>query len=312
MTDTKPWVIALVGPTASGKTALSIKLAQTLDGEIIACDSRTVYKSMDIGTAKPTRLEQCAVPHHLLDVATPDQVYSVSQYQEQGSAALADISGRNKMPVVCGGTGFYARALLEGLKIPEVSPQIELREALNEKAKIEGVESLRDELRNLDPVSAERIGRNDKFRLIRAIEVSQVLQKPFSQAAKKEEVPYRIIWLGLTVSDREILKTRIRERVLQQLEEGLLDEVRTIYMQYGATQTIMNAIAYKEYVNLIEGKFSAEQAFEESVMHTNILARRQLTWFRANREISWIEIDQKNVGQLFDSCMSEITRKMAQ
>jgi tRNA dimethylallyltransferase len=307
----KPWVIALVGPTASGKTALSLRLAQTLGGEIIACDSRTVYKYMDIGTAKPSRIEQDTVPHHLLDLVTPDQVYSVSQYQEAGSDTLAQITSRANIPIVCGGTGFYARALLQGLKIPEVAPQEELRAALSARAEVDGVESLRELLRQLDPVSADKIGRNDKFRLIRAIEVSQVMQKPFSEVAQKEEVPYRIIWLGLTVKDRAILKKRIRERILLQLDEGLIEEVRTIYMRFGATQTIMNAITYKEYIKYIDGNSSLEQAFEESVMHTNILARRQLTWFRANHEISWIEIDQKNCDQLFDQCMIEISKKMA-
>jgi len=311
MTQEKPWVIALVGPTASGKTALSLRLAQTLGGEIIACDSRTVYKFMDIGTAKPSKIEQSTVPHHLLDLVSPDQVYSVSQYQEAGSETLAQITSRGKRPIVCGGTGFYARALLQGLKIPEVAPQEELRAALSDRAQSEGVESLRTLLRQLDPVSAEKIGRNDKFRLILAIEVSQVMQKPFSELAQKEDVPYRIIWLGLTVHDRDILKKRIRERILMQLDEGLLEEIRTIYMQFGATQTIMNAITYKEYINYIEGNFSLEQAFEQSVIHTNILARRQLTWFRANHEIAWIEIDQKNCDQLFDRCMIEISKKMA-
>jgi tRNA dimethylallyltransferase len=311
MSEGKPWLIALVGPTASGKTALSIKLAKHLGGEIVACDSRTVYKYMDIGTAKPTKAEQADVPHHLLDVVSPDQIYTVSQYKDDGLQTLTQITSRRNMPIVCGGTGFYARALLQGLKIPEVGPQQELRDALNARAEQEGVESLREVLRKVDPVSAEKIGRNDKYRLIRAIEVSQVMQKPFSQVAQKEDVPYRIIWLGLTANNRDILKERIRARIAAQLDEGLLEEVRTIYMQFGPTQTIMNAITYKEYINYIEGNFSLDEAFEQSVIHTNLLARRQLTWFRANKEIAWIDIDQKNCDQIFDQCMIEISRKMA-
>jgi tRNA dimethylallyltransferase len=136
------------------------------------------------------------------------------------------------------------------------------------------------------------------------------MQKPFSQVGQKVEVPYQIIWLGLTAKDRDILKKRIRERVSIQLDEGLLEEVRTIYMQFGATQTIMNAITYKEYIKHLEGNYSLDQAFEESVMHTNILARRQLTWFRANLKTTWIEIDEKNSDQLFDQCMIEISKKM--
>ncbi|MBS2005829.1 MAG: tRNA (adenosine(37)-N6)-dimethylallyltransferase MiaA [Cyanobacteria bacterium SZAS TMP-1] len=311
MSQEKPWVIALVGPTASGKTALSIKLAQELGGEIVACDSRTVYKYMDIGTAKPTAEEQAQARHHLLDVALPDEVYTVSRYQEDAAAALAEISSRGKIPIVCGGTGFYCRALLEGLKMPEVAPQLELRAELSARAERDGVESLRDILRSLDAVSAERIGRNDKFRLIRAIEVSQILQKPFSQAAEITDVPYRIIWLGLTINDREHLKSRIRARIAAQVEEGLVEEVRTIYMQFGATQTIMNAIAYKEYVNHIQGNYSLEEAFEEAAANTAALAKRQLTWYRANSAITWMAIDEQNSDQLFAESMIEISKKLS-
>ena len=309
MATEKPWVIALVGPTASGKTALSIKLAQTLGGEIIACDSRTIYRYMNIGTAKPTAAEQNAVPHHMLDVIDPDQVYTVSQFQKEGTEKLAQITSRGLIPIVCGGTGFYARALLQGLKMPEVPPQEDLRLELTRQADLQGVESLREILLKLDPASAERIGKNDKFRLIRAIEVSQVLQKPFSEAAKKEEIPYRVIWLGLTAADRDILKKRIRERIAMQLTEGLIDEVRSIYKQFGATQTVMNAITYKEYVKHIRAEYSLEEAFEASVQHTNALARRQLTWFRANPEITWMEIDRSNLEQLFERSMIEISKK---
>ena len=187
------------------------------------------------------------------------------------------------MPVVCGGTGFYARALLEGLKIPQVPPQENLRRELSEIAEQNGVESLREILRKLDQVSADKIGPNDKFRLIRAIEVSTILQKPFSEAAEIIETPFRVLWIGLTVGDREVLRTRIRQRIVLQEEAGLIDEVRTIYMQYGATQTIMNAIAYKEYVKYIRGEISAQDAYEEAVQNTITLAKRQLTWFRAKQ-----------------------------
>jgi tRNA dimethylallyltransferase len=305
----KPWVIALVGPTATGKTALSLELANRFNGEIIACDSRTVYCHMDIGTAKPSAEEQRGVPHHLIDVANPDEVYTVAQYQVDAGEALADIQSRGRLPVVCGGTGFYARALLEGLKIPQVPPQENLRNELSEAAAQNGVESLRKVLRELDPVSADRIGLNDKFRLIRAIEVSTVLNKPFSEAAEIVETPFKVLWIGLTPNDREVLKTRIRARIALQEEAGLIDEVRTIYMQYGPTQTLMNAIAYKEYVKYIRGEISAKEAYEEAVQNTSTLAKRQLTWFRANKQIEWIDIDNKDAREIFREALQKISEK---
>src|SRR5579883_1449548 len=153
----RPQVIAVVGPTASGKTSLSINLALRLPGEIICCDSRTIYKYMDIGTAKPTAEEQRGVPHHMLDVVEPDRVYSVAEFQKCGSRHIDDIIARGKTPIICGGTGFYSRALLEGLSIPEVPPQEELREKLKQEAEQAGNESLHERLRRLDPISAERI-----------------------------------------------------------------------------------------------------------------------------------------------------------
>ena len=306
----KPWVIAVVGPTATGKTALALELAARFRGEIIACDSRTVYRQMDIGTAKPSKAEQNTIAHHLIDVADPDSVYTVAQYQDDASKAMEDIQKRGLLPVVCGGTGFYARALLEGLKIPQVPPQENLRNELSAAAEQNGVESLRDMLRKLDPVSANKIGANDKFRLIRAIEVSTVLQKPFSEAAEIVETPFRVLWLGLTTADREVLKTRIRQRIVLQEEAGLVDEVRTIYMQYGATQTIMNAIAYKEYVKFIRGEISANDAYEEAVQNTVTLAKRQLTWFRANKQIEWIDIENKNADEIFAQALSKINGKI--
>jgi tRNA dimethylallyltransferase len=158
-----PLVIAVVGPTCSGKTSLAIELARALDGEIVASDSRTIYKYMNIGTAKPTAVEQAQVPHHMLDIIEPDQVYTASQFKREAGEILSQLTGAGKIPVVCGGTGFYIRALLEGLKMPEVEPQQEIREQLAKVADEHGVEHLREILRQLDPLSADKIGVNDRF-----------------------------------------------------------------------------------------------------------------------------------------------------
>lgn len=311
MTD-HPLVVAIAGPTCSGKTALAIALAQHLGGEVVACDSRTVYKYMDIGTAKPTAKEKAQVRHHMIDLVEPDQIYTVSQFQKDGEALLSDLTIRKLTPVVCGGTGFYFRALLEGLEMPEVQPQEALRRDLNELADKYGTEHLRSILKTLDEVSANRIGQNDRFRLIRAIEVSQVLGLPFSQAQKRKAVPYNIVWLGLTANRRELLKERIIERFDLQLQEGLREEVENLYIKYGATQALSNTVAYKEYIQYLRGEISEESAREESVKHSVALARRQLIWFRANPQINWLAIDQYPQLELIEQAKEIISTKLAQ
>ena len=301
-----PLVIAVVGPTCSGKTSLAIELAKALDGEIVASDSRTIYKYMNIGTAKPTAVEQAQVPHHMLDIIEPDQVYTASQFKREAGEILSQLTEAGKIPVVCGGTGFYIRALLEGLKMPEVEPQQEIRDELTKVAQEQGVEHLREILRQLDPTSAEKIGVNDRFRLIRAIEVSRVLEVPFSQAASREPVPYKIVWIGLTAARRELLKERIIERIDSQLEDGLVAEVQSIYTKFGATQALKNTVAYAEFIQHIDGSLSLEQARDETIKHSVALARRQLIWFRSNSEMNWFAIDELDSKTIFDQCISKI------
>lgn len=307
-----PLVVAVVGPTCSGKTGLAIELAESLNGEIVACDSRTIYKYMNIGTAKPTAEETARAPHHMLDLVEPDQIYTVSQYQRSAETLLADLTGRNIAPVVCGGTGFYVRAILEGLEMPEVAPQQDIRDELNALADLHGSEYLRPILAKLDQISAQRIGQNDRFRLIRAIEVSRVLGLPFSQAQKRKPVPYNIVWIGLTANRRELLKERIIERFDIQLRDGLIQEVQDLYKKYGDTQALLNTVAYKEYIQYLKGELTIEQAREESIKHSVALARRQLIWFRANQEINWLAIDQHEKSDLLEQSKKIISAKMAQ
>ncbi|MBP9093215.1 tRNA (adenosine(37)-N6)-dimethylallyltransferase MiaA [bacterium] len=301
-----PLVIAVVGPTCSGKTSLAIELAKALDGEIVASDSRTIYKYMNIGTAKPTAAEQAQVPHHMIDIIEPDQVYTASQFKREAGEILSQLTEAGKIPVVCGGTGFYIRALLEGLKMPEVEPQKEIRDELAKVAEEHGVEHLREILRQLDPLSAEKIGVNDRFRLIRAIEVSRVLEMPFSQAASREPVPYNIVWIGLTATRRELLKERIIERIDSQLQDGLVAEVQSIYTKFGATQALTNTVAYAEFIQHIDGSLSLEQAREETIKHSVALARRQLIWFRSNMQMNWFAIDELDSKTIFEQCITKI------
>jgi len=294
----KPTVIALVGPTASGKTDLALYLAEHLGGEIIACDSRTIYRHMDIGTAKPSKEEQAKIPHHLLDVVNPDESYTVSQFVQAARHAIDQCHINNHLPIVCGGTGFYARALLEGLVLPDVPPQAELRQSLQLIAEQEGNAVLHQKLRSIDPESANRINENDLFRIIRALEVSQVLGRPFSQAVQRTEPPYRTIWLGLSTQDRSVLYSRIKKRFQLMLAAGLEQEVKALLDRWGHCQTLLKTVNYQELVPLLEGQDNPDNAYSNAVRHNCNLAQRQLIWFRANPEINWFFSDQQQGNQL--------------
>lgn len=297
----KPKVIAIVGPTCTGKTALSISLCRDIGGEVIGCDSRTIYKYMDIGTAKPTIEERGGIPHHMFDVVAPDEPYTVAQYAEAAAAVIANLHDRGKTPVVVGGTGLYARALLEGLSIPAVPPQIELRASLQQLADSEGNTRLHERLRELDPVTADRLNPNDRFRVIRAIEVTMTAKQPFSTLTAKTEPPYETMWIGLTVSDRDYLKRAIAQRMDAQLQQGLVDEVQTLYQKYGPVRALMKAVNYCEFIDFFEDRIAYKDAIEGCIRHNYQLARRQLMWFKTNVAINWLEIDRTSAAEIFSS-----------
>ena len=301
-------VIVIVGPTASGKTALSLKLAEKIPVEIVACDSRTIYRRMDIGTAKPSAHEQSQVRHHLLDVADVDQVYTAANYKEEASRAIDDIRARGKYPIVCGGTGLYARVLLEGFSIPQVPPNLELRDQLNALADAGGNDILFDKLRALDPVSAQKLNPNDRFRVVRAIEVSLALGKPFSEAATKNTPPYPTIWIVMGVKDRQFIKGLIEHRFDEQVNAGLLDEVRGLLADYGQTRALLNAVPYKEAIAYLGGEISIDQAREQSLIHNYQLARRQLMWFRANELINWFMVDSESREDILSDVLNLISK----
>lgn len=302
----KPRVIAIVGPTCTGKTALSLRIAEQMPAEVVACDSRTVYRRFDIGTAKPSAAERAAVPHHLLDVVDPDQNYTVAQYRAEAAQAIAAITARGKLPLVVGGTGFYARALLEGLVIPQVAPQPELRAQLNQFAEAEGNDALHRRLQEVDPPTAARLSINDRFRIIRALEVTLTAGAPFSTLTRREEPPFDTTWIGLTLTDRTKLGDLIETRFQQQLADGLIAEVQSLYDQYGANQSVMNTVNYKEMVEHIEGKTSREEAIALCTLHNRQLARRQLIWFRANPLIRWFAVDEQTPADLTSSVLDHI------
>ncbi len=303
-------VIAIVGPTASGKTALSLKLAEKLPVEIVACDSRTIYRRMDIGTAKPSACEQAQVRHHLLDVADVDETYSVANYKEAAGRAIGDIHGRGKIPIVCGGTGLYARALLEGLSIPEVPPNQQLRDELNQFAEKNGNEELLARLTALDPVTAERLNTNDRYRVVRALEVSITLGKPFSQAATLNPPPYPTVWIALGVNNRQYIKDLIRSRLDEQFTAGLIDEVKALLTDYGPTRALLNAVPYKEVIAYLDGNCSLDEAKQDALKHNYQLARRQIMWFRANENANWFLVDVEDRAKIFAQVSELIDRKL--
>lgn len=302
----KPRVIALVGPTASGKTALSLALAEQLNGEIVACDSRTVYRHFDIGTAKPSPAEQTRIKHHLLDVVEPDEHYTVAEYVTQAAESIRDITARQKLPIICGGTGFYARALLEGLIMPDVQPQEQLRADLELFGDTEGNQALHEKLRLVDPKTALRLNVNDRFRIIRALEVYTVTGRPMSDVVGRADPPYRTLWLGLNTAERTNLHQRIRLRFVQQVDEGLVDETTRLYERYGTQSKLMHTVNYKQIVQYLEGEHDLERALELATQHNVQLARRQIIWFRSNPLIRWFEIDQLNSETLRRSVFNHI------
>jgi tRNA dimethylallyltransferase len=291
-------VIAIVGPTCTGKTSLSLQLAQKIGGEIVACDSRTIYRYMDIGTAKPTSAERSLINHHLLDVLEPKRFFTVAEYKKLGQEVIEDIFARGKTPIVCGGTGLYARALLEGISIPPVPPQPELRRSFNLLADEKGNAQLYEKLKAVDPASAERLSVNDRVRIIRALEVTLVAGKPFSTLARRSEPPFQTVWFGLSVGERSVHASLIEKRLLDQFSNGLVQEALELLAQPEFEAVLRNAVNYKEFIPYMEGKEDLATVQAECILHNMQLARKQMTWFKANSQITWFQVDEIAQGKI--------------
>lgn len=290
-------LVGIVGPTATGKTAAGICLAGMLDGEIISADSMAVYKGMDIGTAKPTPAEQRAVPFHLIDVIYPDEEFSAARFRSLAGDAIADIIARGRLPILVGGTGMYVKALTGGFNIPEVAPNRELRERLKEEAERLGGEYLLERLRAVDPATAARLHPRDLKRIIRALEVYQATGRPishFHETAGTAEVAYHIEMFGLTMS-RPALYERIERRVDSMIEAGLAEEVRRLLDQgYGPELPAMRGLGYKQIVGYLLGEYDLPSAVELLKRDTRRFAKRQLTWFRADPSIRWLDVEERS------------------
>jgi tRNA dimethylallyltransferase len=284
-----PLLVVLLGPTASGKTALSLALAEKFDGEIVSCDSVAVYRDFEIGTAKPGMAERALVPHHCLDIVSPERDYSAGDYQRDARAAIREITARGRLPVVTGGTGLYLRALLEGLfEGPRRSEP--LRAQLRRSAARHGAGWLSRVLDRLDPTAAARIHANDTPKLIRAIEVSLEARRPITEAWSAGAEPltgYRVLRIGLA-PERKALYARIDARARAMFERGLVDETRRLVEKYGAERKIFDALGYRQAKLLLAGELTEAQAIEAAQRGHRNYAKRQLTWFRREPEVRWI------------------------
>ena len=277
----KPKVIAIVGPTASGKTKMSIDLAKQIDGEVISADSRYVYKGFDIATAKPTMEERDGVPHHLIDIVEPEFDYSVADFYDDAKRAIYDIVSRGKTPIVAGGTGLYFRVLLENYDLPRVEANPELRAELESREK----EDLLEELCKSDEKTYEKLKDSNKRRIVRALEVSKILGKPFSELSKEKEPEFDVEWLMPQLESREVLYDRINRRVDLMVEAGLVEETKLLLAKHGRIKNFVCTIGYQEVLTYLDGESTLEEALDKLKQHTRNYAKRQLTWFRRNPEL---------------------------
>jgi tRNA dimethylallyltransferase len=276
-----------------GKTELAIRLAERLNGEIVSADSRLFYRGMDIGTAKPTREEQARVPHHLIDIADPDQILSLAVFQQKAREAIADIHTRNKIPFLVGGTGQYIRAVTEGWSPPEVEPHERLRKELERLNEERGPSWLYEKLKGLDAAAAEKIDSRNSRRTIRALEVILTTGKKFSEQRGQSDSPYRLLAIGLT-RPRSELYERVDWRIEAMFASGFLDEVKKLLEKgYSPSLPTMSAIGYREAIRVLHGELTEEQAKAEMRRVTRIFVRRQANWFKeSDPNIKWFRVQE--------------------
>lgn len=290
----KPKVIVVAGPTASGKSDIAVELAKQFDGEVISADSRQVYTGLDIGSGKITEEEMQSVPHHLLDVASPQDVFTVADFKQLGKAAIEEILSQNKVPIIAGGTGFYIDTLVYDMDIPEVPENTELRAELNAKT----TKELFAQLETQDPERAETIDPENKVRLIRALEIVNVLGKV---PPTEKHSPYDILWIGLDWP-KDVLDERIYKRLIDRIKNGMIEEVQNLHkdgLPYERMETL--GLEYRYVARFLQNEISKEELISELTTKIRQYAKRQRTWFKRNEEIQWfvptnvIDIENKTV-----------------
>ena len=292
-----PRVVAIGGPTATGKTALSVALARQFNGEVINADSMQVYRGLSVGTAKATEEERAGVCHHLLDFLNPEEPYSVAEFVEMAAGLIPQITGRGHLPLVVGGTGLYITSLLHGIAFAPQRSDPELREELQQEAEEQGAQALYERLRQIDPEYAAKVHPNNLPRVIRALEVFRLTGRKMSEEQRQsrpETPPYRSLCLCLTYRDRAELYRRIDLRVDKMLEQGILGEAETVWLHKAEYRTAAQAIGYKEFFPYFEGTRSLAACTAALKQATRRYAKRQLTWFRHQNDARWLYVDEED------------------
>lgn len=300
----KPEVIVICGPTASGKTALSIKLAKKINGEIISSDSMQIYKDMDIGTAKPNKEEMQGIKHYLIDFVEPNQRYSVAEFKKDAESAIEEILSKGKTPIVVGGTGLYIDSLIYGIEYQDIQLDEKYRKELEERVETEGLEKVYQEAQKIDPQAMEKISANDKKRILRVLEIFKATGKTKTQQeieSRKNGVKYDYKVFAINW-EREVLYERINKRVDIMIEQGLIQEVKQLLEKYTEFPTAMQGLGYKEVVEYLHGITTKEEMIEKLKMETRRYAKRQITWFKKNKQTIWIEAEdlQKILDEIKD------------
>ena len=284
-------VVVICGPTASGKTKLSIELAKKINGEIVSADSMQIYQELDIGTAKPTEEEKQGIKHYLLDFVSPERRYSVADYKKDAKKAIKTIVEEGKTPIIVGGTGLYIDSLIYEIEYPEIEFNQEYRRNLEERVQKEGLEVLYKEAEKIDPLAIQKVSPNDEKRILRILEIYHATGKTKTEQeieSRKNPIEYDYQVYALKW-DREVLYERINKRVDIMIDQGLIEEVKSILTRHKEFPTAMQGLGYKEVVEFLKGKISKEEMIEKIKMETRRYAKRQMTWFRKNKQTIWLE-----------------------
>lgn len=289
----KEKVVVICGPTASGKTALSIELAKKINGEIVSCDSMQIYKEMDIGTAKTTKEEMQGIKHYMLDIISPEERYSVADYKKEAKEAIREIIKKGKTPIVVGGTGLYVDSLIYEIEYPNIEFDEEYRKKLEIQAETEGLENLYEQAKKIDPEAIKKISQNDKKRIIRILEIYHATgynktEQERKSREKEPEFDYKVYGLNMP---REKLYKRIDLRVDIMIKQGLIEEVEKIYKKYSEFPTAMQGLGYKEVVEYLKNNLTKEEMIEKIKQETRRYAKRQMTWFRKNKQTIWLDTE---------------------
>jgi tRNA dimethylallyltransferase len=295
-----PGLIVICGPTATGKSGLAIALAKRLHCVILSADSRQVYRELNIGTAKPTLVEQAEVPHYLIDICDPNETLTVAEYQQQAQALIEKMGGRaggaansSIPPLLVGGTGLYIKSIVRGMKIPRVSPQVELRGQLRAL----GQGQCYAMLQQVDPKSATKIHPNDEVRTLRSLEVFYTTGSPISAQQGENPPAYPILQIGLDCADPQLFQRRVEQRTQQMVNLGFVEEVDSLCQKYGADLPLLNTLGYAEMRQYLDNRCSLEEAIAFTVLHTRQFAKRQRTWFRADPTIEWFDADAPSLTE---------------